>query len=637
MLSVLPADISLHILSFLSLSDIANLHLTSRGNHRFLADHESEVYHQLAVSYRYVSPGTSLHEAIVAEYPSSWLNGTEDWKDFFRRWTILERNWSGHGTVLEGGYTSPRDFALRVRQFAVDETDGTVLTTIIFGSMLTVHAIEDNRRLWSLPEVRHFDWSDGFLAFVNQEGGVDVWRRSTDVYLDRGQSVSTPLVPPSPLAASMSQFERAADSHPIIRHEDSEDEAESTKHTYEDLRGQYTPHACIRAPNSQSTRRFRLSFPIVALATNAEDYIVHLYDIAKGEYIRSINIYEIHQTGNSSLTGHSAIQDAILLHLELSEHCVIACYDSAVVVLPIREEYESKYPPLILTEEENSMALQQSVPQLRRVRRLKRQTPHGDLFPSFIVEEPGEHTLTNSVKAPGYFAMEKFKVVPPSPEAAAANAGALVIHGDQTRISPCFASAAISPDERHLVVVTGFGLLYLFPDFTRISKGLVTPKEIAQIVHFGSSLSSISWGGHSSRFAVKTEEGDTYLVDLDPTYHNPTLPDDIPRTPHNATRTSNPRLSHSLIHRFADFRMSNLHQVFTNMQLTKTRLWLLWDPVTLHNVVLTNERTRAMRGRTVMENAWADDEWEDSSPLPKFNPRDYSTSVCFIDFTSGVH
>ncbi|CAL1710654.1 unnamed protein product [Somion occarium] len=560
MLASLPSDLSLYILSFLSLHDISQLYVLSRKTRHFLLNHESEIYHQLAVSHRFVASGNSLQDAVLSEAPSKWLDGVKTWKDIVRRWAILERNWSGRGSVLEGGYAASRDFAL---------------------------AMEDNRKLWNLPE-----------------------------------PISTPLLSPSPLAAVSSQFERAVDNTPAAHYEDGGVDGDVTP-TYEQLRGQYTPHAFIASPYQQLVRWFRFRYPVVAFITHVEPYTIHLYDIAQGVHIRSVDIDQVRQSGSRSMPGNSFLMNTPPIDLRLSDSYVAACFDSGVIVLAIRAADETRFSPVIICENENSLALQQAVLQLRKVPRseLLRQRNHD--FDSFA-DKDREQDSTNSVRAPGLFAMERFEVVPPTPEAKAAAAGALVIHGEETRISPCFASLEFSPDERRLVIVTGFGLLYLIPDFSRIARGLTTVEKIVQRVHIGTPLSHISWGDRSRRFALKTEEGDTFIIDLEPSYHSPSYP-----------RRSSPVLQKALVHRLADFRMSNLNLVFIHMQLTRTRLWLVWDPQTLLHVVLANQGTRAMKGHLVTENEWREKD-DDVTPLPKFNPRSYGTSVCFIDFTPDI-
>ena len=60
MLTSLPSDVFLYIISFLSFQDLHNLYLLSRTCSDFITSHEDAIFHQLAVAHRFVSPGTSL-------------------------------------------------------------------------------------------------------------------------------------------------------------------------------------------------------------------------------------------------------------------------------------------------------------------------------------------------------------------------------------------------------------------------------------------------------------------------------------------------------------------------------------------------------------------------------------------------
>ncbi|KAK7689563.1 hypothetical protein QCA50_007355 [Cerrena zonata] len=86
MFMVLPSDVLLHILLFLGSGDIARIYILSRGSHKFLVDHESEVYHQLAISCRFALSGCSLKDTILPEThrDSSWLRGADTWKELGR-------------------------------------------------------------------------------------------------------------------------------------------------------------------------------------------------------------------------------------------------------------------------------------------------------------------------------------------------------------------------------------------------------------------------------------------------------------------------------------------------------------------------------------------------------------------------
>ena len=167
MLLQLPTDILLYILSFVPVHDLFSLQLVSRQAHRLICGNEESIYHQAAVLHRFAPPEVSLEEVKRLEARNSaWLDGVRSWKELCgctvwmfsscryahlylgRRWTTVERNWDGHGALLEGGYTSEDG----VLHFKVDEEERTVLAVSRSGGM-TVHAMEDNRVLWQFSKV----------------------------------------------------------------------------------------------------------------------------------------------------------------------------------------------------------------------------------------------------------------------------------------------------------------------------------------------------------------------------------------------------------------------------------------------------------------------------------------------------
>lgn len=82
MFSQLSTDVSLYILSFLSLPDVLKLHRVSRDIHRFLEDNDTAIYHQLAIAHHFTSPGVSLDDVVECEQVrGGWLDGVRAWKD----------------------------------------------------------------------------------------------------------------------------------------------------------------------------------------------------------------------------------------------------------------------------------------------------------------------------------------------------------------------------------------------------------------------------------------------------------------------------------------------------------------------------------------------------------------------------
>jgi hypothetical protein len=85
MLSTLPADVTLHILSSLSFGDVNALYTVSKSFHKFLHNHQDALYHQLAIAHRYAVPGMSLADAVAAqieEKGGGHLRSVNTWQSF---------------------------------------------------------------------------------------------------------------------------------------------------------------------------------------------------------------------------------------------------------------------------------------------------------------------------------------------------------------------------------------------------------------------------------------------------------------------------------------------------------------------------------------------------------------------------
>ena len=73
--------------------------------------------------------------------------------DAGKRWVTMERNWSGRGSLIEGGYLS---FGSAVRQFQIDE-QWMLILAVIDGRerpAFVVRNLDDGKLLWSLSGVR---------------------------------------------------------------------------------------------------------------------------------------------------------------------------------------------------------------------------------------------------------------------------------------------------------------------------------------------------------------------------------------------------------------------------------------------------------------------------------------------------
>jgi len=77
-----PPDVSLYILSFVSLHDIHSLSLVAREARALIINNEPTVYHQAAIVHRFVPAGISLEKAKRAEsQKGGWLDDVQSWKE----------------------------------------------------------------------------------------------------------------------------------------------------------------------------------------------------------------------------------------------------------------------------------------------------------------------------------------------------------------------------------------------------------------------------------------------------------------------------------------------------------------------------------------------------------------------------
>ncbi|GBE84157.1 hypothetical protein SCP_0601350 [Sparassis crispa] len=594
MLSLFPTDISLYILSFLSLHDLRSLLLVSRETHHLVADNESTVYHQAAVFHKFVSIRSSLEDALQVESRRcGWLEGAQSWKELCRRWTELERNWDGRGFVHEGGHQVGDSNGMDgVLHFKVDEEQRTIVAVSRSGG-LTVRAMEDNRILWSLGNDYIFrarcELSKGFLVFPSSRHGLEIWRRTADVELGSdviGETVLSPISGPSPAAALDFQFEAsklAASTHPSVN-------------SAMRLRGQYTPHAYLGHPFVNLVRIYRLRFPVLALMSALDRNAVLIFDVCEGVLLRRVSFEAFHPI----------------------DKYLSVCLHSAVFMVPWRtsaQDSEGRTRAMVLAETDLPQDLQDASMQLRKV------------------TVPNHHISTrhsdcrvdgNVACVPGADAVEQFEIVPPSASTRLANNSQALVPIGAHRVPPCFVSARMSPDGRHFAAVTVFGLLYLVPNFARVERGATSFSEITTRIYMGEWLRDLVWEEHQQRrLVMKAASEDIFIVNLDASFHFPREP--MPYELQDDRDTfANVRISH-----LSDFSNPTLGWArergvaFNGVQLTRTAVWMVWDRALLDDTVRRREHRRRQR------------EWEDNeSTEPRSSPG--NGSLCFASFAAGM-
>ncbi|CCM01240.1 uncharacterized protein FIBRA_03289 [Fibroporia radiculosa] len=628
MLLTLPSDISLYILSFLSIRDLASLLRTSHQAHGLIEDNHQTVYHQAAILHQFAPPSISLSDTLLSTSSrEKWLDDVTTWKEFCkqgRRWTILERNWDGRGSVMEGGFTDEEG----TLHFRVDEEQKTILT-ISNAGRLAVRAMEDfSNVLWQFSEKyiarRRMEYSQGFLVFPSTYRGLEVWRRSADVELVRGHLLnsnvaSTPIREPSPAAVLDFQFLEAdacAKRVPLA--------------APGQLRGRFTPHAYLGSPNLATIHMMRLKFPLLAVIANQDWGTVWLFDVQTGALLQKISIGTGTVVGAPPGFRFPAAQERVVMDIDVTEKYLCVGMHAAVVVVPWRasvellaEEADNEARMLVLSEIEPPSSLQEAALQLRKVSNSRRT---GDARSARLPNG----SIASCVA--GMDAMELFEVVPPSNDPRSANSQAL-IPMSRMRVQPCFVAARFSPDGRHFAAVTVSGLLYLIADFARVERGAISFDEIARRIYLGEWLRDLVWEEQQRRLLVQSASEEIFLIDLDSSFHDPYSG---PGHYFGVKAAVNDPFSHISVFRLSDFSRSNLEgsglgarlhgSAFRGAQVTRTTIWKVWDVELLEQVV----RKRQQESEKSISSS------QSRANHDNVRVTVLDGSVCFVSFTPGI-
>lgn len=178
-------------------------------------------------------------------------------------------------------------------------------------------------------------------------------------------------------------------------------------------------------------------------------------------------------------------------------------------------------------------------------------------------------------------------------------------------------SARFSPDGRHLIAGTAFSLLYLFPDFSRLLRGIAKDTDIVQKLHVNEPVRDLAWDIQRHRVALRTEPGDTFIVDLHPGYHTQT---------NMATAPTAVSFDHARLLRLRDF--SSLYgAVFGNLQMRQTGVWFVWDIAQMHEDVRSRVKEQG--------NALTYGPRMDGRPIHQADLDEKAVSVCFVEFADS--
>ncbi|KAI0686329.1 hypothetical protein BC835DRAFT_461783 [Cytidiella melzeri] len=447
----------------------------------------------MAVSHRFAVSGKSLADAQAAEPKGGGnsLKGIQTWKDLCRESVILERNWSGRGFVVQGGYTCFED---EIQEFHIDEQHGLLLSLTVHG-LFTVRTLDGTQLLWSLPGVVQFAQSgDSLLLWRGEDttGAMQVWR-----FTDELPTVLAPVVRPSQLAATEEQLE----------------EFQASTRSSVNTHCGYIPHANIPIPPG-GWRTFALHEPYLALIDRDHPHLVQVYDILRGELHQTIDLGPIISKPLAEY-GHPYVLFSVLLDLQISAKYLCACYAFAVIVVRLR---------VAGVAEENDVVFRADTSGVQRNAVLYEDIVHrhqiGGALPhlvakvSSVCESPtsrvddGElakqHSNVCLALSAGADILEEYSVVERTAEeideVLRANATGIQ---ERPRHDHCYISAHFSPDGRHLVVGSTFNQMYFFPDIDRMFDAGIAPAEIIQKMVVEEPIRFLKWEARDRVFAFR--------------------------------------------------------------------------------------------------------------------------------------
>nr|GAT56698.1 predicted protein [Mycena chlorophos] len=262
----LPPELTLDILSHLTVPSIQALCSVSRGWHALIRTHEAAIYRALALrEFSVPSRITTFDELTDSKILSSRsLAASTDWKSFCATRHRTELAWLGKAA---SSITSHSEAGRHVHRFKVDEKRGFIVATgTSLHPGLRVTEMESGSLLWSLSGIHvtryaHCEYDEGYVIFNRQYPSNDkeVWRflEDPDTIPAPGFALNAPPDGPQ-LNASAS------------------------------APGRFIPWAVIRPPGP-NIHAFRFVYPTLAAASETSIYI---WEVPSGTLLQAIDIGE---------------------------------------------------------------------------------------------------------------------------------------------------------------------------------------------------------------------------------------------------------------------------------------------------------------------------------------------------------
>ncbi|TFK47379.1 hypothetical protein OE88DRAFT_1666120 [Heliocybe sulcata] len=610
----LPAELSLYIFSFLPLHAIAALNRTSKSFNDFIAVNEDTLYRQAAEWHRFITPGVMQLEDAKRQLKGFWSNAITTWKELDRQLMVIERNWSGRGTLVEGSYP-PDNGGFNVHRFKIDREQQTLITTNVdvrdpqAEGHLEVKALEDGRPLWYIshwcirPQA-HCEFSEGFLVFDRCDRPMlEIWRRSLDAF-EAKDGISSPAGAGLP-ELSLGQILDGVVREAYVPDVSMPEALEPSSNYTESLRGHFIPHALVAIEEPVRIRGYRMVYPILAVACQGVDPIIFLYDVRSGRMIRRIDVGEgLHELGDTTIIAEGHPRD--VLYVDVNDQWVVLCMMGGMVVIRRDSEAELRSETAVRSDTHRmvffpSPDMDLEVPQFSREGSMLLARCYGDIS-DIAPESPSVHRheladlrykLRRRVK--GRFALEHMTLKMPRYKDTPERSTALVWVGAM-RLQ-FFIAAHMSPSGRHLATINGDGLLFIIFDVARVATGEAAFSQITLKINLGEIASNLAWGDDDNRLAVVTRGG-IYIIDIEPFRHRGYSEDGV-----SSLSSRKPQV---LVNRLAHFTDASALDQVSCLQMSRTGLWVTYDS----NALRTN----------------FDDDMV-HEPM---------RSVCFVDFSDGT-
>ncbi|KAK1219810.1 hypothetical protein PQX77_017474 [Marasmius sp. AFHP31] len=262
MITELPAETVLSILSYLSIPSIRCLQLVSKHFRLLITDNEPTIY-RFAAFYHGFTPSTTIKidQLNTLRMRREILVGMKrDWKSFCQRMFQLDDSWRGRGPSTLAHYPSAGEQPAYIR---VDEKEGFLISLKDVRGERPGLVVIDRvsgvvlwKQSWAVAQTYVIEYQSGYLI-LNTPKWREVWRLAT---------IPDPC-PPSPAQKGSFPY-----PHPQ-QIEVSRKCLEAHRDTYP--KGHFVPHAAFPYPSS--ARPFRMIFPTLLTLLNESEVL--FYDI----------------------------------------------------------------------------------------------------------------------------------------------------------------------------------------------------------------------------------------------------------------------------------------------------------------------------------------------------------------------